>query len=74
MVTNRSLEKSRYDSPGNDAKSFREKPMVILNQTELFALEDIVNDIPEKNKRSLRRKVKKIITYPFKLKVRVRVD
>lgn len=52
----------------------REKPMVILNQTELFALEDIVNDIPERSKRSLRKKVKKILVYPFKLKVRVRVD
>ncbi len=52
----------------------REKPMVVLNQTELYALEDIVNDIPEKKHRSLRRKVKKIVTYPFKLKLRVRVD
>ncbi len=52
----------------------REKPMVILNQTELYALEDIVNDIPEKNKRSLRKKVRKILAYPFKLKLRVRVD
>jgi len=52
----------------------REKPMVILNQTELFALEDIINDIPEKNRRSLRKRVKKIVTYPFRLKVRVRVD
>jgi len=52
----------------------REKPMVILNQTELFALEDIVNDIPEKSKRSLRKKVKKILVYPFKLRVKVRVD
>lgn len=52
----------------------REKPMVVLNQTELFALEDIVSDIPEKKKRSMRRKVKHIVTYPFRLKVRVRVD
>lgn len=52
----------------------REIPMVILNQTELFALEDIVNDIPEKKKHSLRRKIRKVITYPFKLKIRVRVD
>jgi hypothetical protein len=52
----------------------REKPMVILNQTELFALEDIINDIPENKNRSIRRRVKKVITYPFRLKVRVRVD
>lgn len=52
----------------------REKPMVVLNQTELYALEDIVNDIPEKRERSLRRKFVNVVTYPFRLKVRVRVD
>lgn len=52
----------------------REKPMIILNQTELYALEDIINDIPERKQRSIRRKVKAIITYPFRMKVKIRVD
>ncbi len=52
----------------------REKPMVVLNQTELFALEDIINEIPEQKRKSIRRKVRKIVTYPFRLKVKVRVD
>jgi len=52
----------------------REKPMVVLNQTELHSLDDIINDIPENEQRSLRRKFKTIITYPFRLRVKVRVD
>ncbi len=52
----------------------REKPMVVLNQTELNSLEDLINDIPEKKQRSLRRKIKKVATYPFRLRVKVRVD
>ena len=52
----------------------REKPMVVLNQTELHSLEDLINDIPEKKQRSLRRKFKNAITYPFRLRVKVRVD
>ena len=52
----------------------REKPMVVLNQTELNSLEDLINDIPEKEQRSLRRKLKNVITYPFRLRVKVRVD
>lgn len=52
----------------------REKPMIILNQTELYALEDIINEIPEKKQRSLRRKVIKILSYPFKMKVKIRID
>ena len=52
----------------------REKPMVVLNKTELFALEDIINDIPEKKKRSIRKRILKILSYPFKIKIRVRVD
>ncbi len=52
----------------------REKPMVVLNQTELNSLEDIISDIPEKEQRSFRRKFKNAITYPFRLRVKVRVD
>lgn len=52
----------------------REKPMIVLNQTELFALEDIINEIPERKQRSLRRKFISIISYPFKMKVKIRVD
>ncbi len=52
----------------------REDPLVILNQTEIYALEDIINDIPERKQRSLRRKAKSIIMYPFRMKVRIRVD
>ncbi len=52
----------------------REKPMVVLNQTELNSLEDIINDIPENEQRSFRRKFKNAITYPFRLRVKIRVD
>lgn len=52
----------------------REKPMVVLNQTELSSLEDIINDIPETKQRSFRRKFKNAIAYPFRLRVKVRVD
>ncbi len=52
----------------------REKPMVVLNQTELNSLEDIINDIPENEQRSFRRKFKNAILYPFRLRVKIRVD
>lgn len=52
----------------------REKPMVILNQTELFALKDIINVIPERKRRSIISKIKSIISYPFRMTVKIRVD
>jgi hypothetical protein len=52
----------------------KEEPMAILNQAELFALEDIINHIPEKRRRSIIRKIKRAVTYPFKLKVRIKVN
>ncbi len=52
----------------------REKPLLVLNDVELFALEDIIDEIPIQKRKSLRRKIKKIVTYPFKLRIRFRVD
>lgn len=52
----------------------REKPMIILNQAEVYALEDIMHDIPQQRDRSIRRRLKKIITYPSKVRIRVKVD
>ncbi len=51
----------------------REKPMIILNQAEVYALEDILHSVP-KHKPSIRKKIKKILMYPFKFRIRVKVD
>ena len=51
----------------------REKPMAILNMAEVHALEDIVNTVPKQNG-SLGKRIREIITYPARIKVRVRVD
>jgi uncharacterized protein involved in exopolysaccharide biosynthesis/LysM repeat protein len=52
----------------------REKPLLVLNDVELLALEDIIDEIPIQKRKSLRRKIKKILTYPFQLRIRFRVD
>lgn len=52
----------------------REKPMVVLNQAEVYALEDIMHGVPQQKGRSIRKRLRTIITYPSRLKVRVKVD
>ncbi len=52
-------------------KVSKEDPLVVLNQAELFALEDIVNGIPKTNKGP--GIIKKIISYPFHLRVTFKV-
>ncbi len=52
----------------------REKPMIILNQAEVYALEDIMRGIPQQRSSSIRKRLRTIITYPSKLKIRVKVD
>ena len=52
----------------------REKPLLVLNDVELFALEDIIDEIPIQKRKSLRRKIIKIVTYPFRFRIRFRVD
>ena len=52
----------------------KEKPIIILNQVEIYALEDIINNIKLKKEKSILRKLKNAIYYPFRLKIKVRVD
>lgn len=52
----------------------REKPLIVLNQAEVYALEDIMHNIPHQKGRSIRKSIRKITSYPSKFKIRVKVD
>ncbi|MDZ7740879.1 MAG: hypothetical protein U5Q03_03800 [Bacteroidota bacterium] len=52
----------------------REKPMAVLNMAEIYALEDIVNAVPKQSGFSIRKKLKEILIYPSKVRIRVKVD
>lgn len=49
-----------------------EKPLLVLNNTELFALEDIINKVSHKNKPFMN--IKRILTFPFKIRVKFGID
>ncbi|MCF8228177.1 MAG: LysM peptidoglycan-binding domain-containing protein [Bacteroidales bacterium] len=65
-------------SDNNAMQSFlevsREKPMVVLNMAEVYALEDLINAVPKQSGFSIRKKVREFVTYPSKVKIRVKVD
>jgi len=52
----------------------KENPLIILNQAEIFALEDIINKVSFKNKKTFFKSFKKAVFYPFRIKIKVRVD
>jgi hypothetical protein len=61
-------------SDRNALETFKEvcpvEPQVILNKVEIFALSDILSSVPKKDKKSpVILKIKKVITYPAKIKV-----
>ncbi|MCD6112699.1 MAG: LysM peptidoglycan-binding domain-containing protein [Bacteroidales bacterium] len=49
-----------------------EKPLLVLNNTELFALEDVITKIPQKSKTF--KTIKNILTFPFKIRVNFGID
>ncbi|MCD4773528.1 MAG: LysM peptidoglycan-binding domain-containing protein [Bacteroidales bacterium] len=55
-------------------KISKDKPLVLLNQAEIYALEDIINKISIKKKKSFMKNFMKVVLYPFRLKFKVRVD
>lgn len=52
----------------------REKPLAVLNMAEVYALEDIINTVPKQSDSTLSKKFKEILSYPKRVKIRVRVD
>ena len=52
----------------------KDKPLIILNQAEIYALEDIINKVSIKKEKTFFKSFMKAVYYPFRLKIKVRVD
>ena len=50
------------------------KPMVILNEVELYNLEELLSAIPKSKNRVMYTKIKYIITYPFRYKIQIKKE
>jgi len=52
----------------------KENPLVILNYTELYVLEDIINAFPGEEELSFGQKFVRFLTLPFRIRVRLKVS
>ncbi len=59
----------------NALETFKEvstiDPMVILNEVELYNLDELLTSIPKPRNRAIYTKVKHFVTYPFRFKIRI---
>ncbi len=62
-------EKSDIVSLNLIMESLSSEPMVVLNNAELIALEDLISGIGRTQKTDWGKRVKRIITFPFRLRV-----
>jgi polysaccharide biosynthesis transport protein len=51
-----------------------EKPVTVLNMAEVYALEDIIHISTNQSEKSLWTRIKNILTYPARVKIKVKVD
>jgi uncharacterized protein involved in exopolysaccharide biosynthesis len=49
----------------------RFKPVVVLNEVELYNLEELLTDVPKRTKPDIYQKIKHILTYPLKYRISV---
>ncbi len=47
------------------------KPMVIINETELYNLDELLSDVPRRTKPDTVGKIKQIMSYPFKYRINI---
>lgn len=52
----------------------KNKPMVILNEVELYNLDELLTDVPKRTKPDIYAKVRYIITYPFRYKISIKKE
>lgn len=55
------------------SQSLSTKPMVVLNQVDIFSLDEIISELPRKRK-SYFEKIKSILTYPSKYKIQIKKE
>lgn len=48
------------------------EPMVILNEVELFNLEELLTTIPKSKNKGIANKIKSVLTYPLKYKIHIK--
>jgi LysM repeat protein/uncharacterized protein involved in exopolysaccharide biosynthesis len=50
------------------------EPMVVLNEVELFNLEELLTSIPKRKNRFVLNKVKNVLTYPLRYKIHIKKE
>lgn len=47
------------------------KPMVVINETELYNLEELLSDVPQRTKPDTIGKIRRILAYPLKFRINI---
>ena len=68
------LNKSDITAQETFSELTKSKPMVILNEVELYNLEELLSDIPKRTKPDIYHKLRQILAYPLKYKISIKKE
>jgi hypothetical protein len=65
------LNKADITAQETFSQLMKNPPMVILNEVELYNLDELLTDIPKRTKPDFYQKIRQIITYPLRYKIKI---
>ncbi|MFA5417081.1 MAG: LysM peptidoglycan-binding domain-containing protein [Bacteroidales bacterium] len=65
------LNKADITAQETFSQLVKNPPMVILNEVELYNLEELLTDIPKRTKPDFYQKIRQFITYPLRYKIKI---
>ncbi len=68
------LNKADINAQETFGELINHKPMVILNEVELYNLEELLTDVPKRTKPDVYAKLRHIITYPLRYKISIKKE
>ena len=71
MAASSKLNKADITAQETFSQLVKNKPMVILNEVELYNLEELLTDIPKRTKPDVYHKIREILAYPLKYRIRI---
>ncbi len=74
VSANSSLQKADKNALDIFKASMKIEPMVILNEVELYNLEELLTSLPKSKRQALIKKIKNVLSYPLKYKINIRKE
>jgi LysM repeat protein/uncharacterized protein involved in exopolysaccharide biosynthesis len=74
VSANSSLQRADKNALEIFNSSISIEPMVILNEVELYNLEELLTSLPKSKRQALVKKIKYVLSYPLKYKINIRKE